>query len=111
MLDQILRDQLEKLLIWHIGIQTRFARNPGYHGKYFERCLEPELWDMLLKTYSGPGYADTWDAFFTMCRLFNRVALEVAGHFGLDYPHTYAARVSAHLQRVRDLPGDAAGMA
>jgi hypothetical protein len=50
MFDQVVRQQLEVMLVWYIGIQTHFARNPGYHGKYFERCLEPELWDMLLAT-------------------------------------------------------------
>ena len=46
--------------------QTQFARNPGYHGRYFERCLAPELWEMLLQTYAGPGYPETWDALTAM---------------------------------------------
>jgi aminoglycoside 6-adenylyltransferase len=107
MLDQVVRQQLEVMLVWHIGIQTQFACNPGYHGKYFERYLEPELWDALLKTYTAPGYAETWEALFAMCRLFSRLAVDVAAHFGFDYPQAYNERVSAHLQRVRLLPRDA----
>jgi aminoglycoside 6-adenylyltransferase len=111
MLDQVVREQLEVMLVWHIGIHTQFARNPGYHGKYFENCLEPELWDALLQTYAAPGYAETWDALTAMCHLFSRVAVEVAGHFGFEYPQAYDERVSAHLVRVRGLPGDASEIA
>ena len=107
MLDQVVRQQLEVMLVWHIGIQTQFARNLGYHGKYFESCLAPDLWQMLLATYVASGYAETWDALTAMCRLFSRVAVEAAGHFGFDYPHAYDERVSAHLVRVRDLPSSA----
>jgi aminoglycoside 6-adenylyltransferase len=107
MLDQLLREQLEKMLAWHIGVQTQFTCNPGYHGKYFERYLEPELWDMLMQTYASPGYDQAWEALLAMCRLFRTVAVAVAAHFGFDYPHAYDEHVSTHLLRVRDLPGDA----
>jgi aminoglycoside 6-adenylyltransferase len=42
-----------------------------------------------------------------MCQLFRRVALEVARHFGFDYPEGDDARVSARLRHVRSLPKDA----
>ena len=107
MLDNIVREQLVKMLTWHIGTQTQFTRNPGYLGKYFKRYLEPELWELLLKTYAAAGYENTWEALFDMCRLFRMAAVEVARYCGYDYPHEYDERVSAHLVRVRLLPGDA----
>lgn len=107
MLDQAVREQLMKMLAWHIGIQTGFQRNLGKFGKYFQRYLEPELWQMLERTYAGAGYDDTWEALFTMGRLFERVAVPVAGHFGFDYPAGDAGRVRAHLEHVRRLPRDA----
>lgn len=108
MLDQAVREQLMKMLTWHIGWKTGFAVNPGKLGKYFERTLEPDLWEMLLSTFTPATYEDTWDALFVMGDLFRRVALPLAEHFCLDYPHDDDRRVSAHLRHVRSLPGDAA---
>jgi len=107
MLDQVVREQLMKLLAWHIGIQTSFALNPGKYGKNFQRYLEPDLWQMLQQTYAGAGYDATWEALLTMCSLFERIAVPAAGRFGFEYPHDDARRVRAHLEHVRLLPRDA----
>ena len=107
MLDDYVRPQLMKMLVWHIGIATGFQKNPGKYGKYFQRYLEPDLWDLLLQTYAAAGYAQTWEALDAMCALFRRVGLHVADHFGFDYPHGDDQRVSAHLKHVRTLPRDA----
>ena len=107
MLDQVVREQLMRVLAWHIGMQTGYSRNPGKEGKYFQQYLEPELWELLLKTYAEAGYDHTWKALFTMCDLFRRVAVPIAGYFGFDYPHGDDQRVSAHLEHVRCLPKDA----
>src|SRR5882724_1449695 len=105
--DHTVRAQLMKMLIWQIGVKTEFSRNPGSQGKYFQRYLEPELWNMLLKTYSDANIDNTWESLFTICRLFRSAALTVAEHFGFDYPHDDDQRVTAHLKRVRLLPSDA----
>ncbi len=107
MLDQVVREQLMQMLAWHIGVQTGCALNPGKFGKYFQRYLEPELWQMLERTYAGAGYDDTWEALLTMGSLFERIAVLVAGNFGFDYPADDARRVRAHLEHVRRLPRDA----
>lgn len=109
-LDCIVREQLTKMLTWHVGVRTNFAQSPGKMGKYFERCLEPELWALLLQTYSDADYPHTWDALLAMTELFRRVALVVAGQFGFEYPHGDDARVTAHLRHVRELPRDAGEM-
>ena len=107
MLDDVVRAQLMKMLVWNIGIKTGFGVNPGKLGKYFERYLEPELWQMLLRTYSDADYDRTWDALLTMGVLFRSVAMTVAQHFGFTYPSEDDRRVTAHLEHVRRLPGDA----
>jgi aminoglycoside 6-adenylyltransferase len=104
---EVVREQLMKMLIWHIGVRTQFSRNPGKFGKYFRQYLEPEWWDLLQQTYADAGYANTWEALFKMCALFREAALTVAGHFGYEYPYGDDARVSAHLAHVRALPRDA----
>jgi aminoglycoside 6-adenylyltransferase len=107
MLDQVVREQLMKMLTWHIGVKARFAVNPGKHGKYFEHYLEPELWAMLQATYASASYRHTWDALLAMCGVFERAAELVAGYFGFEYPRGDALRVRAHLEHVRNLPRDA----
>lgn len=107
MLDTLLREQLMIMLTWYIGVKTGFAVNPGKFGKYYERYLEPELWQRLLQTYSDAGIDHTWQALFTACELFRAAALPVAAHFGFDYPSGEDQRVSAHIQHVKDLPATA----
>ena len=107
MLDEAVRGELMKMLTWHIGVQTQFQSNPGKLGKYFEKYLDRELWDLLLKTYSEASYEKTWEALFAMCDLFRRVAVPIAAHFGFEYPHEDDRRVSLHLEHVRWLPRDA----
>jgi aminoglycoside 6-adenylyltransferase len=107
MLDQFVRPQLMKMLVWAIGVQTSFERNPGKFGKYFEHYLEPAWWDLLLKTYAGPSYEETWEALLAMIELFRLAALRVAIHFSFEYAHGDDERVSAYLRHVRDLPREA----
>ena len=53
------REQLMKMLDWYVGMRTGFQKSPGKMGKYLEKYLEPELWDLLLKTYSDADYDAT----------------------------------------------------
>lgn len=106
--DEVLRNQqVMKLLTWHIGWKTDFQISPGKLGKYFQKYLEPELWDMLQNTFADASYDSTWDAFFATCDLFRRVAIPIAEHYGFEYPFEDDQRVAAHLKHVRTLPRDA----
>lgn len=104
MMDQTVREQLMKMLTWYIGAKTDFSSNPGKSGKYFSRYLEPEQWRLLLQTYSDASYENTWEALNSMCNLFRGVAIQIAAHFGFDYPHGDDEKVGAHLRHVRFLP-------
>jgi aminoglycoside 6-adenylyltransferase len=107
MLDHYTRDQLLKMLNWYIGINTNFPKNPGKYGKYIQRYLEPELWELLEQTYANADYERTWDALFAMCQLFRTAAVRVADHFGFQYPMRDDEKVSEHLRHVRSLPKNA----
>lgn len=110
MLDVIVREQLMKMLEWHIARQTDFKINPGKYGKYYQQYLEPQVWQQLVSTYATGSYEATWQAHFQMCDLFRSLAVPLADHFGFNYPHDEDARVTAHLQHVRNLPRDATEM-
>jgi aminoglycoside 6-adenylyltransferase len=107
MLDHYVREQLDKMLIWYVGVRTGFQKSPGKMGKYLQKHLEPELWQLLLSTYSDAEYDHTWDALLAMGELFRRIAIPVAEHFGFTYPYGDDERVSAHLRHVRRLRRDA----
>jgi aminoglycoside 6-adenylyltransferase len=110
LLEQVLREELLKMLTWYIGVKSQFLRNPGKFGKYFKQYLEPELWQMLLDSYADSSYDRTWEALFLMGDLFRRTAVPVAAHFDFDYSHGDDKRVSAHLKHVRSLPKNAPEM-
>lgn len=107
MLDEVLRAQLMKMLVWHIGIQRDFACNPGKMGKYFPQYLEPELWQKLLRTYADADYDRNWEALLVMGQLFRETAVAVATHFNFPYPHQDDQGVSKFLQQIRHLPENA----
>lgn len=109
--DEVVRgEELMKMLVWHIGVKTNFEVNPGKLGKYFQKVLERDLWELLLKTYSDASYENTWNALFASCRLFRKVAIPIAEHYGFQYPFEDDRRVTEHLEHVRSLPGDAKEM-
>ena len=110
MLDHYVRQELIKMLEWYVGIRTDFKVTPGKLGKYLEKYLEPELWQLLLRTYSDADYDRTWDALLAMGDLFRRIAIPVADHFDYAYPYAEDERVTAHLHHVRSLPRDAKEM-
>ena len=110
MLDLCVREQLMKMLDWYVGMRTGFQKYPGKMGKYLQQYLEPELWAMLLRTYSDADYDHTWDALLSMGDLFRCIAIPVAEHFDFAYPFGDDERVGAHLRHVRLLPRDAEEM-
>jgi len=110
MADNYVREQLDKMLAWYVGVKTDFQVCPGKGGKYLERYLEPELYSLLLQTYADADYEHSWDALLAMGELFRRVAIPVAEHFSYTYPYDDDQRVSAHLRHVRALPRDAKEM-
>ncbi len=107
MMEAHVRDQLIRMLGWHVGIKSGFTKNPGKFGRFLEKHLDPGLWDSLMKTYVGVDDESVWQALFRMTELFRQAANEVADRLGYQYPKGDDERVSAHLRHVKGLPGDA----
>jgi aminoglycoside 6-adenylyltransferase len=104
------RNMLTEMTKWYIGVNTDFSISGGKYGKYFKEYLEPELWNMYVKTYSDSSYENLWEALFIAGDLFRRMAQKVAEHFEFEYSYEDDERVTAHLKHVKDLPRDAASM-
>lgn len=82
---EVVHIELEKMTEWYIGIRNDFSVTTGMWGKYFNKYLPIELYEMFLKTYSDCDCDHFWDAIFTACSLFHLLAVEVATHFGFTY--------------------------
>lgn len=106
-METVVRDQLIRMLGWHVGIKSGFTKNPGKFGRFLGKHLDPGLWDSLMKTYVGVDDESVWQALFRMTELFRQAANEMADRLGYQYPKGDDERVSAHLRHVKGLPGDA----
>jgi aminoglycoside 6-adenylyltransferase len=101
MLNYNVRDSLNKMVEWKIGIQTNFSVNAGKMGKYFKRYLSQELYTRYAATYSGSDYEDIWTAISTMCDLFHTLAESVAAHFGFTYRQNEEDGMREYIRMVR----------
>lgn len=102
MLNHYVRDKLNEMVIWFIGMQTNFSVSAGKMGKYFKRYLTPELYAQYTATYSGSDYADIWASVDTMCGLFHALAVSVAAHFGYTYRQSEEIGIRKYLKMVRE---------
>ena len=106
-LDVYVREQLMKMLVWYFGVQMDFQKSPGKMGKYFKKCLEPEIWTQLESTYADAQPEHIWDSLFAMGDLFRHTSQYVAKHFGFNYPERDDRNVTDFLRHIRNLPQDA----
>ena len=107
MLDEIVREELMKMLKWYFGIKTGFKMSPGKLGKNFKNVFEQEFLSEIESTYSDANFERNWESLFTMTALFRKIAHQVALTFSFEYPQGDDDRVSAHLRHVKSLPRDA----
>ncbi|WP_394137738.1 aminoglycoside 6-adenylyltransferase [Cytobacillus oceanisediminis] len=105
--EQINRNVMIKMMEWKIGIETGFTKSAGKFGKDMRNYLAEEEWEQFRSTYSDADFENIWEALFTMCDLFRKTAVMVAGQLGYDYPYEDDKRVTAFLKHVRNLPADA----
>jgi len=107
MQDVIIREALLKLLEWYAAMRHNWTISPGKMGKWLEKYLPREIWEMVVETYAGAEETEIWDAMFAICHLARRVGVELAAGLGYSYPMPDDERTVEYLQRVRALPKDA----
>lgn len=96
-----IRDMLDKMIEWHIGVSNDFSVSSGKMGKYFKKFLSAELYDMYVKTYSDGNSGNLWEAVFMMCRLFRIAALSVAAGMGFSYNEDEEKGMLDYMNKVR----------
>ncbi len=103
----VIQDALMQMLDWYIGCRHDFLVNPGKFGKFYKQYLEPDVYQEFLTTYTTAGTDEIWNGVFRTIDLFNKSAEAVAAHLGYTYFRDEAARITAYLQHVRQLPKNA----
>lgn len=101
MFNRCVRDMLNQMVEWYIGIQTDFAVSAGKMGKYYKRYLAPDIYALYAETYSDSEYEHVWAAIFAACELFRLLAQAVAVVFGYGYNRQEDAAMMAYLTGIR----------
>ena len=102
MSEQIVKEELIKLLTWYAGIKSNFEKSIGKCGKYLEKYIEPEIWCQFVKTYTDADYTHMWDGLLLMCKVFNSIALKISSHYKYPYNEQEYKDVVAYLKSVKD---------
>lgn len=101
MFNVFVRDMLEKMIDWYIGVNTDFAVSPGKMGKFYQKFLRPELYQKYLSTYPDGDAAHFWAAVFAACELFREIAVPVADRLGFSYRYDEDENMTEYLRKVK----------
>jgi aminoglycoside 6-adenylyltransferase len=96
-LNQIVRQELLRMISWQIGIETRFRLSVGKNYKFLDKYVSKDLWDTLLTTYQMDSYDHVWEALFKCHKLFREVSKGVAARLNYNYPE-YDENVTRYTQ-------------
>lgn len=96
-LNQIVRPTLLLMMSWKIGAEKGSSFSLGKNYKFIQRYLAAEEWELLLQTFQGLGYSETWEALFLCQKLFRTISKKVALAYGYDYPN-YDERVTPYIE-------------
>jgi aminoglycoside 6-adenylyltransferase len=97
----VVRETLEAMIAWYIGINTDFLVSAGKQGKFFKKYLPEDLYEMYKKTYSDGEYDNFWAAIFIACELFKIIAPQVGKHFDFAYKKDEEESMLEYLKWLR----------
>lgn len=94
---------LRQLLEWRAEMDHDWSIQVDALGKGLKRLLPPDIWAELEQCYAGARPEDNWEALANTMALFRRVAIEVGTHLGYAYPYDLDRRVTAYVERIKQL--------
>ena len=103
MLNKVVRPQLVKMLEWKVGILTDYTVSVGKSGKYLNKWLREDEYELFLETYCGAVAGEMWRSVLVMCRLFEDTARFVAANLGYEYNSEEAEAAMKYLHFVREM--------
>ena len=98
MLQRYVRDSLEEMIGWFIGVRHGFDRSAG---KYFKRYLPEDIYLSYTQTFPDGSYEHFWQSIKNSCGLFHKVAELTAESLGLSYPEEYEQGFMKYMELVK----------
>jgi aminoglycoside 6-adenylyltransferase len=96
-MNQIVRQELLRMISWKVGIETGFTLSVGKNYKFINKYITKDLWENLLSTYKIDSYEHLWESLFKCHQLFREVSKEVGEEFNYVYPE-YDVNISRYTQ-------------
>ncbi len=101
MLNHYVRDMLNHMIEWYIGVKTDFSVSAGKMGKYFKRYLPVNLYKQYCDTYSNSNYDNIWVSIYSMCDLCHDLAIQLADSLGFIYRQHEEDGIRKYLEMVK----------
>ena len=98
----IVRNMLDKMIEWFIGVNYTFNVSLGKNGKYFKKYLPKALYEKYEKTYSDSNYNNFWNSIFSACDMFHLTAEKVADYLDISYDQNEENGMIKYLNMIRN---------
>lgn len=98
----VVRDMLDKMVNWYIGYKYNFSVSVGKWGKYYNKLLEPDIYNLYERTYSDCKKENIWDSVYNALELFSLIANYVAGASGYSYNKSEEKGIRDYISFVRE---------
>lgn len=85
-LNQVIRQELFRMISWKVGIETDFSESVGKMYRFLEKKVSQELWEQIVATYTMSSYEKLWDSLLVCQDLFREISKEVAEELNFPYP-------------------------
>ena len=102
MYNSIVRDMLDKMIEWYIGVNYDFSVSVGKMGKYFKNYLPENYYEKYTTTYSDNNYNHFWESIFSACELFHLTAEIVANYLNITYDQNEENGMRKYLNMVKN---------
>ena len=101
-LNVAVRDLLNKMLRWHIYLQTGKPVDMGILDSKLEELLDKELFTLYKETYPNADYEQIWNAFNAVAELWNKAGNKVSDRCGFSYPAATETEMLGFIMRLRE---------
>ena len=103
MFNTIVRNMLDKMIEWYIGVNYDFSVSSGKMGRYFRKYLSEAEYEKYSKTFSDSDNKNIWDSVFSACDLFQFTAKFVAVKLGFSYNQDEENGMMTYLNMMRKI--------
>ncbi|WP_066494824.1 aminoglycoside 6-adenylyltransferase [Abyssisolibacter fermentans] len=101
MYDIVIKQDINKIIDWYIGMNNDWKVNVGLFGKYYKKYLSTDLYELFKKTYANANYDEIWDSIDYSCELLRMLAIPLSKSLSYDYPIVDDIKMSLYLEKMR----------